>query len=313
MKKLIYISGGAFASITWIGSFFKLLHYPGASILLIIGILGLISIFLPVALINKYQSEKTKKWLYISLFVSVFITFLSALFKIMHWPGASILLIFAVPLPFLFFLPVYMYHTLKENNKSLNSFMLGTLLVILISIMSSLIAVSVSFDVKNGLYNIYKAKQDNLKMTEIQTNDSSDVFTVNTFELNKYFEDLKIELIGFLTDEPEKIMKDGNIDIDALKMIGDSDRAYKFFEGDDNKLEKIAIKVEVFLNDVEKNSNLTDEEKTIVYQMLTSTKEAKIPDYWQTSFFDNKTLITSLNTISQIQEGISFAYFANNN
>jgi hypothetical protein len=34
-----------------------------------------------------------------------------ALFKIMHWPGAGIFLMVALPFPFLVFLPVYLYVT----------------------------------------------------------------------------------------------------------------------------------------------------------------------------------------------------------
>ncbi len=58
------------------------------------------------------------KWLHFVTFVAFAISLTAALFKIMHWPGAGVLLVFGIPLPFVIFLPVYLYSTRNVKNQS---------------------------------------------------------------------------------------------------------------------------------------------------------------------------------------------------
>jgi hypothetical protein len=60
MRKIIYISGALFSSITLLSILFKILHLQGAQTLLIIGILGLAFIFIPLYAIYKYNKNKPK-------------------------------------------------------------------------------------------------------------------------------------------------------------------------------------------------------------------------------------------------------------
>jgi hypothetical protein len=57
MKKIVYVSGALFSSITLVSFLFKLLHLQGAQTLLIIGILGLALIFIPLYTIYKYKQK----------------------------------------------------------------------------------------------------------------------------------------------------------------------------------------------------------------------------------------------------------------
>jgi len=58
MKKLVFISGGLSGSLTGLGILFKILHWPGAGILLLLG-LGILSIlFIPS--LAKYLYDKSK-------------------------------------------------------------------------------------------------------------------------------------------------------------------------------------------------------------------------------------------------------------
>ncbi|MDK2978318.1 MAG: hypothetical protein PWP52_1032, partial [Bacteroidales bacterium] len=85
MKKIIYISGVIIANLLVIGSIFKVNHWPGAGAAITLSLLLLCFWFLPIALINHYkgQKNKTSKWLYIAAFISFFMVFISALFKIL--------------------------------------------------------------------------------------------------------------------------------------------------------------------------------------------------------------------------------------
>jgi len=55
MKKTAIILGTSFASITLIGSLFKVMHWPGANICLVLGMAGLALIALPMLAINQLK------------------------------------------------------------------------------------------------------------------------------------------------------------------------------------------------------------------------------------------------------------------
>lgn len=57
MKKIVYISGALFSSISLLSVLFKLLHLQGSQTLLIIGILGLALVFIPLYTIYKYKQK----------------------------------------------------------------------------------------------------------------------------------------------------------------------------------------------------------------------------------------------------------------
>lgn len=56
MRKLAIISGALFSSITLLGVLFKIMHWPGASVELVIGVAGLALVFSP-----SYAAYKLKK------------------------------------------------------------------------------------------------------------------------------------------------------------------------------------------------------------------------------------------------------------
>ena len=113
MKRITYISGFIFSLATTFGAFLKFLHQPGAAMLLFIGMTGFAAIFIPLVLINHLKSTLNQhlsekfKWIFGAVSITLFC--MGVLFKIMHLPGAIILLaggvlFFGVGfLPFLFF------------------------------------------------------------------------------------------------------------------------------------------------------------------------------------------------------------------
>lgn len=55
MKKMTFISGALFSSLTLLGILFKIMKWPGASIGLVVGIVGLAIIFIPLFTFYKYN------------------------------------------------------------------------------------------------------------------------------------------------------------------------------------------------------------------------------------------------------------------
>lgn len=149
MKKTIYISGISIVNLLLIGCIFKVNHWPGANVALTLSLVLLSFWFLPLALINHYKKNKNSanKWVYITAFISFFVVFISALFKIMHWPGASLLLMIGVPIPFLLFMPSFIIYSIKNKEQSFINFTAIVLGLAFIAIYSVLLSVNVSRDI----------------------------------------------------------------------------------------------------------------------------------------------------------------------
>ena len=94
MKKFAYITG-AIASISLVaGALFKIQHWPGASLLLLVGTLTLSMFFIPYFFYVNLKEQTEKKSKVIAAFGLITALFLcaGALFKLMHWPGAIIMI-----------------------------------------------------------------------------------------------------------------------------------------------------------------------------------------------------------------------------
>ena len=113
MKRLTYFSGYLFALMSITGVFFKMMHLPLATILSFIGGTGLVFVFLPLLIINKFKTKahqvltERMKWILGTLSGVLFM--LASFMKIYHLQGAALMLgvsflVFGFGfLPFLFF------------------------------------------------------------------------------------------------------------------------------------------------------------------------------------------------------------------
>ena len=125
-----------------IASIFKAMSWAGANILILISMIVLCTIFLPAAFVSCYKAgNRKKKAVYITAFLTLFGIFVSALFKIMHWPTASYLLFVGMLLPVVLFMPVYLYSYNKEKDESIQNFLYIIFFLVCISGMGTLLAI----------------------------------------------------------------------------------------------------------------------------------------------------------------------------
>jgi hypothetical protein len=146
MKQKIYSLGLISTSIIFLGALLKINHWPGGGQLLIIGIVMLVMVFLPLALRNHFRTEGERKnlLLYIVTWLTCFVVFGGMLFKMMHWPGAGVALLIALPFPYVVFLPVFLAVTSKDKNFSIHNTVAVLFLLAGTSITSALLALNVS-------------------------------------------------------------------------------------------------------------------------------------------------------------------------
>ncbi|MBE0675189.1 MAG: hypothetical protein IH591_11045 [Bacteroidales bacterium] len=146
MKQKIYLTGLLTTAMVFMGGIFKINHWPGAGIMLTVGILLLIFGFLPFALISNYRAEGNRQnlVLYIVTWLTCLVVFGSMLFKIQHWPGAGKMIMIALPFPYVVFLPVFLAVTSRNKSFSINNTVFVLFLLSGISVFSLLLGLNVS-------------------------------------------------------------------------------------------------------------------------------------------------------------------------
>ncbi len=129
-------------------------------------------------------------------------------FKILHWPGAGIMLIIGVPIPFILFLPAYVrYHNKRKLKTDLHFFAI-VLFMVYLGVFSSLLAIDVSRDVLGA----YAHTANNISATNqyIAENVKN---KPNAEELFNQLEKIKQDLVSMGNARSgQAIISDGHID-----------------------------------------------------------------------------------------------------
>lgn len=134
MKRLMLISGGI-ASVGLIsGSFFKVMHWPGANILTVLGGAVLALLFLPSYFNYLYRKQQVQrnKLMYLFAFLGPFLGSMGFIGKSLHWQWATYLSITGLVFLAIGFIPLYLYRSLKTSEDRAGS--LAMVMVLLISI-----------------------------------------------------------------------------------------------------------------------------------------------------------------------------------
>jgi NADH:ubiquinone oxidoreductase subunit 6 (subunit J) len=119
MKNFTYLFGLSAAIVTIVGSLFKRMHWPGAGILITVGMVLIVFVFLPLYFITNHREQVEKKNPVYAIVGYLTIAFLlaAATFKIMHWPGAGFLIYGAVGFILIGFIPLYVVNVFKRSGK----------------------------------------------------------------------------------------------------------------------------------------------------------------------------------------------------
>jgi hypothetical protein len=215
MKKFMYILGTIAPSLLIIGAFFKLMHWAGSGVLMVLGSLLLGAIYLPVyAMVNmrdtRKKEKRVNKTLYVVGVITGFVFITSWLFKIMHWPGAGLGLLISIILTVTIFIPVLVAHALKDKENQLQNF---SVLIFVLSFMAVNIMVFALKTSKNVLHSMRISAKENIMTSRMLASGNTLVLQAAQMDSTISPESLKqANLLHTQTDELDKylgeIMKD---------------------------------------------------------------------------------------------------------
>ncbi len=118
MKKMTVVTGAVCSALLLVGTFFKVMHWAPAGVLIVLGMALLVMPFLPLLLMHNLRgSNKTEgRVFHISGYLGLSVLAAGALFKIMHWPYASMLLAIGGGVLLFVYLPLYFYRKYQESS-----------------------------------------------------------------------------------------------------------------------------------------------------------------------------------------------------
>lgn len=309
MKKSVYFSGIASANLMLFGSMFKVFHWPGAGILLVLATLMFCLWFLPSALIHNYQSqpEKKHKALHIVTFIVFFIVMLGVLFKVQHWPGAGLFLLIGIPLPFVLFLPVYLYST-RDERKVTNTNFLGIMFgLTFLAVFSVLLSLNISKNVLHQMAASVSQNEQSSFFLHSQKAIDNNVIDKKAEELYAFIDELKCELVNVAGIDCRSVK---NVSINSSDQVAALNHSQAgnilFADGRAGKMDLLKSKLEDYRKAVLATEKISPELSELA-NTLFDTSDLRSDEEvitWEQREFSNRHLISMLDVLSGIQSNV---------
>jgi hypothetical protein len=119
MKNFTYLFGLTSAILTIVGSLFKRMHWPGAGILITVGMVLIVFVFLPLYFITNHREQVERKNPVYAIvgYLTIALLLAGATFKIMHWPGAGYIIYASIGFLLIGFVPLYVVNVFQRSGK----------------------------------------------------------------------------------------------------------------------------------------------------------------------------------------------------
>jgi len=332
MKKFMYILGTIAPSLLIIGAFFKLQHWPGASILIVLGSFLLGAVYLPVfAMVSmrdtRKREKRVNKTLYVIGVITGFIFITGILFKIMHWPGAGVALMASVFLTVGVFIPVLVAHALKDKENQVQNF---SILIFVLSFMAVNIMVFALKVSKNVLGSMVLTAQANFVSSETMESrtailmdhallsdqsgsvklEKAELIHAESDALDAYIQDLMAEIV-ILTHENNRaaVRMDNSIDLKNASYFDNHNSVNLVIFGNDKnsgKGEELQSLIESYREFLQ---TMAEPELYESIDLLLYTDSLDIGEYqasWLDFNFYQAPMISALNLLSNLQVNLRF-------
>ncbi len=205
MKNTNYVIGLSGSLMAIVGAFFKMQHWPGAGVLMLLGFFLVTAVFLPLYFVHSYREQAEKPQLIYPIigYISLALILVGVIFKIQHWPGAGAILTSSIVVVVIGFVPLYLSRIFgKPGDKKLN-----IAYVVLLMIGISIITVS-------SRVNISKFAIDRMLELTVQNEESSQLLN------NEIGKMIEITPDSLITPELKKLMDySGELEMIADEML----------------------------------------------------------------------------------------------
>lgn len=318
-KKRLFmkLSGLISAVLTLLGILFKVNHWPWANIALIAGLLMLGFLFLPAFIFGRISDDKGegKRAAYVvGLFAGMFyIT--GFLFKIMHWPGATILILVGLISFSMLFFPLFVHAHYRNESHVSGHFIFINVASMMAILFLSFMALTVSKDflsefvmVENkmdAVLNDLTEKNNGYLQGMIHTSKTDEVIVSvhrKTDELASWIDDLKSALVIATEPENEAAIKGGTINFSALQKKDENNiPAEILITG--GKARELSEKITAYKAYLLSRSE--DPDLPLKLEQLLDVKKVKVADDyevpWEYVTFEHRSFVSVLNTLTIIQ------------
>ncbi|MCK4855481.1 MAG: hypothetical protein KAT31_14485 [Bacteroidales bacterium] len=331
MKKFMYILGMIAPAMLITGTIFKIQHWPGAGVLLVLSLFLLGAIYLPAFVMVKIRDTRKKGKqvnmpMYIFGLIAGIIFIAGAMFKIQHWPGANIMIILSGIVTVFVFIPILVIQALKDKENQVQNFTILIFVLSFVAITFMIYALRVS---KNVLTAFTVAAEGHINSTEIvearnkgyldqielADPDSEAIIlkakeiTARTDALDDYIQDMIVEIV--VKSHPDNLAavdSEGNILLEKVSskdMVGSVEVVIFGDEGIPGKGKELKGKIDEYRDFLAK---MADPELAVMIEKLLDTSprgEAPLP--WEEYCFRQTPMMAAVNLLTNIQTNFRIA------
>ncbi len=316
---LMQLSGLISSIIFLIGILFKVQHWPGASILISSGLVLIAFVFLPSLVFSKISDDKGegKKTAYLlGLFAGVFYI-AGYMFKMQHWPGASVLILIGLILSVAIFLPAFSYANFKDE-----TYVSGRYIFLVVAVMMAVIFISLfSLNVSKNVFNefvvaetqidnlLQDLRQKNTLLTESLNAESMEKGAVleihsKTGEIETWIHKLKYVLIVSVDPNNSEAISGTDIDYKYVNRKDEMNIPAEILFGSENngKVYQLKRTIKTYKEFLLTFSNEPELVSSIELLLDISEEEISEKSYsWEQFHFEHRTLMSILNSLTTIQ------------
>ncbi|MBI5540416.1 MAG: hypothetical protein HY951_10190 [Bacteroidia bacterium] len=312
-----------------IGVMYKIMHWPGSGIMIMIGYLFILLLFLPTLLIVHIKKAKSRKdkLIYILGALSIIIYGFSNMFKMFHWPGASVLMLFGAFLLISVFLPLFTWRRIQLEGKITGQFVYIITIFMFLILFTSLIALNVSSNVMNGftnqannqeILNDYLIKKNLDLYTEIENMTDTLDIKANAVKIKKtadelchYIDNIQIKLLTVIDNIDEESLAELLKNPENIKYKDNTDVVFLYMIGERGTGEAIVLKqklTEFKYMMIEKFSN----DKKFIEQLnsffnFSVNYNHGEPEPWDIYNFYDSSLIQGISKLKELQTSIRYS------
>jgi len=323
---------------TLLGQVFKVMHYPAAALLLMIGTFVFGFFYLPLFVVESWKTKENKRQKVVLFVQGLILFFFSVgfLFKIMNWPGSGVFYLFNNGILVIIVIPYALYHLLVNSKSSLvKSHNLLLVMYFFCHSLGSLMnsgsgRIKIDTVLQQGLNTEQALKAANSRNRQLYAsiqgasadNGSGLLLKINhlkaiTDSANQHIQRLKTHLVAVGDNIPEakadtmssiNILDAVNLDVPTGILIGN--------EFNPNKDKYSAAQLKTVLNSCRDSllNLVAEQNRSIIKEGLNLntdnyTDENGEPVSWEMTHFNNMPLLYVFNTLTNLQYEIKNAEY----